>query len=159
MVSVPTNPFLSNKTSNSGSPSVYLLMTHFSAETAATQRRPHKLSSKEERDQYTNAVQDTRDKYWSGTSFLERKQNLLLLVQGPTEFYKPNNCGYLKFRILPLELRIDLFEISDNPVPGSLLRDALLVEGIKSLLLVPPKLLKPLLQSHDCRWQRLGALI
>ena len=70
-VIVPTNPFLSNKTSNSGSPSVYLLMTYISTETAATQRRPHRLSNKEDRDQYTNVVQDARDKYWSGMGFLK----------------------------------------------------------------------------------------
>ena len=77
VVRVLTGPFLSNKTSNSGSPSVYLQMTHISTETAATQRSPQKLSRKEDRDQYTNAVQDARDKYWSGMGFLERKQDFL----------------------------------------------------------------------------------
>ena len=82
VVSVFTNPCLSNNTSNSGSPSVYLQTTNITTETAASQSSPHRLSSKEDRDQYTNAVHDTKDKYWRGMGFLERKK----LVSGmPTQ--------------------------------------------------------------------------
>ena len=74
VVSVFTVPCLSNNTSNFGSPSVYLQTTHISAETAASQRSPHRLSRKEDRDQYTNAVHDAKVKYWRGIGFLQRKQ-------------------------------------------------------------------------------------
>ena len=89
------------------------------------------MRSNENKDQYMNAVQEARDRYWSGMGFLEGKHALVSI----------------------------LFAVAENIVPCSLLSDSLFVEGIKSLLLISPKLLKPLFQAHDRCRHRLGTLI
>ena len=102
--------------------------------------------------------------------FLERKEYILyllctkecfVLMQGLTELPKLNRDYTIMYSTRTLESLIgNIHRLLDiAAVPGSLLSDALLVKGIKSLLFVSPKLLKPLFQTYDCRWHRLGALI